>query len=162
MRYCGIIIIVLLAACKAAVPTSRSAYSEDLSVLRPKVEVDTLSEASPTIQTEPFVPLQGHIKSEMDSIVKVSIAQNKEGKLVEGYILLVYTGNDRDEANSVWVRLDSNFPELNPKISYRQPNFQVRAGKFTDRLEAYRTLQAVQEEFPKTLLVPERLKISYE
>lgn len=162
MRYCGVIIILILSACKATVPTNRSAYSEDLTIHRPQVSIDTGSIATPIVQTTPFIPLQGHIKAEMDSILRISIAQNKEGKRVDGFVLLVYTGNNRNEANEVWYRIDNNFPELDPKISYRQPNFQVRAGKFTDRLKAHRALQSVKEEFPDALLVPERFKITYE
>lgn len=106
--------------------------------------------------------MYGHIKAEMDSIISISVAENKEGKLVDGYSLIVYTGNNRNESKEVWRRIVTNFPSLDPKISYRQPNFQVRAHRFQDRLKAHRALQAVKREFPKALLVPERYKISYE
>ena len=150
-------------SCKATVPTtSTGGYSEDLSVHRPVMETASDSLLTDVATSETYKPLEGHIKAELDSIVRFSIAENREGKLVDGYVLQIYTGNSRNEANEVWYRMDTNFPELNPKISFRQPNFQVRAGKFTDRLEAHRALRAVQEEFPKALLVPDRFKLEYE
>ncbi|MEM9340010.1 MAG: hypothetical protein AAGA66_14840 [Bacteroidota bacterium] len=162
MRNCGIVIVLLLGACKASAPTGSSAYFEDLSVHRPVLSETKKADTLPSIRMESFSPMYGHIKSEMDSIINVSIAQNKKGKLVDGYTLLVYTGNDRDEANDVRYRVSNSFPNLNPKGSYRQPNFQVRAGRFTDRLKAHQALNSVKKEFPKALLVPERFKISYE
>lgn len=161
MRYCGIVILLILASCKPTQPTATASYSEDLSIHRPKMEVDTSANSVETI-TEDFEPITGHIKAELDSIIRISVAQNKESKVVEGYIIQVYTGNSRERANDIRRKVDSYFPDLEPKITYRQPNFQVKAGRFTDRLKAHKTLQALQEEFPKALLVPERFKISYE
>ncbi len=160
MRYCGIV-IALLVACKAAPPaTTLPNYEEDLSVHRPKMDSVIVENTSP--QTEEFKPLVGHIKAELDSIVRVSVAQNKEEKLVEGFVIQVYNGNSRDRANEVWRQMDENFTDLSPKISYHQPNFRVKAGRFTDRLKAQRIFQKVKEEFPKALLVPERLSMNYE
>ncbi len=160
MRYCGII-IAFLVACKAAPPTATlPTYEEDLSVHRP--EMDTTTVNAEVAKTEEFVPLTGHIKAELDSIVRVSVAQNKEEKLVDGFVIQVYNGNSRDRANEVWRQMDRNFSELSPKISYHQPNFRVKAGRFTDRLKAHRIFQRVKEEFPKSLLVPERLSMTYE
>ncbi len=160
MRYSGIV-IALMVACKAAPPaTTLPAYEEDLSVHRPAMDSLTLDSNDP--KTEEFVPLVGHIKAELDSIVRVSVAENKEEKLVDGFVIQVYNGNSRDRANEVWRLIDRNFTDLSPKISYHQPNFRVKAGRFTDRLKAHRIFQQVKEEFPKALLVPERLSMTYE
>lgn len=161
MRNCGIIILLFLVACKAAPPaTTTPTYDEDISVHRP--QLDSVKTVTQEVYKEEFIPLSGHIKAELDSIVNISIAQNKESKLVEGFVIQVYNGNSRERANQVWRQMDSNFPDLAAKISYHQPNFRVKAGRFTDRLEAHRIFRQVKEEFPKALLVPERLSMSYE
>ncbi|MEP5614265.1 MAG: SPOR domain-containing protein [Cyclobacteriaceae bacterium] len=161
MRYSGIIILSLLVACKAAPPAATiPTYEEDLSVHRPQLDSSLVISDVPA--TEAFVPLKGHIRAELDSIVKISVALNKEEKLVEGFVIQVYNGNSRDRANEVWRQMDSNFPELVAKVSYHQPNFRVKAGRFTDRLTAHRVFREVKEEFPKALLVPERLAMNYE
>ncbi|MEP1094514.1 MAG: SPOR domain-containing protein [Cyclobacteriaceae bacterium] len=161
MRYSGIIILSLLAACKAAPPPSTiPTYEEDLSVHRP--QLDSSLVVSDVPKTEDFVPLKGHIKTELDSIVRISVVENKEEKLIDGFVIQVYNGNSRDRANQVWNQMDRNFPDLTAKISYHQPNFRVKAGRFTDRLTAHRIFRRVREEFPKALLVPERLTMNYE
>ena len=160
MRYRGIIILGFLIGCKATQPSSSPSYSEDLSVLRPQKEV--IIQTDTTNPVASFTPLEGHIKAELDSIVRYSIAKNQEGKLVNGFVIQVYTGNNRDRANAIRRKMDDYFPELSPKISYYQPNFRVKAGQFTDRLEAHRVFKDVKEEFPKALLIPERFTFEYE
>lgn len=165
MRAYRLTILLLLAACKATTPTSSSSsYSEDLSIHRPvMMPVDEEGEeVSEEAQTEPYVALTGHIKAELDSIAKIAYEQNKEGKYVDGYIIQVYSGNSRETANQAHYKMDEHFPELEAKISYRQPNFRVKAGKFTDRLKANRIHQQVKEEFPRALLLPERFLLKYE
>lgn len=165
MRTYRVIILVLIASCKATTPTSSiSGYSEDLSVHRPQVDSGSeINETTEDLQkTEEYVPLTGHIKEELDSIAKISYQQNKAGRNVDGYVIQVYSGTSRDDANEAQIKAAELFPELIPKITYRQPSFRVKGGKFIDRLEANRVYNEVKKEFPRALLIPERLVISYE
>ena len=163
MRTNRLIVLLLLTACKAITPTlPASSYSEDLSIHRPVVlPVEEESEEQ-EVKTEPYTPLQGHIRQELDSISKVAYLENKKGKYVEGYVIQVYSGNSRDEANRARYKMHEFFPELDPKVAYYQPNFRVKAGQWTDRLKAHRTYQQVKEEFPRALLIPERFLIKYD
>ena len=166
MRAYRLIILLLLAACKASPPsTSTSSYTEDLGIYRPvmlPVEDETEKPDVPEAQTEPYTPLIGHIKQEIDSISRVAIAANKEGRYADGYVIQVYSGNSREAANLARSKMYEYFAELEPKVSYRQPNFRVKAGKFTDRLKANKIHQKVKEEFPRALLLPERFLVKYE
>ena len=60
------------------------------------------------------------------------------------------------------AKLMELFVDLDAKVSYRQPNFRVKGGKFISRLEANRVYNEVKKDFPRALLIPERLLISYE
>ena len=164
MRTYRLIILFLLAACKATTPTSSiGGYTEDLSVHRPQVNTgDEVEETDQNAQEEEYVPLTGHIKTELDSIAKISYEQNKAGRNVDGYVIQVYSGTSRDDANEAQVKAAELFPDLGTKITYRQPSFRVKGGKFIDRLEANRIYNDVKKEFPRALLIPERLVISYE
>ncbi|MEQ9006306.1 MAG: SPOR domain-containing protein [Ekhidna sp.] len=156
MRTYRLAILLLLGACKAATPSSTSIYSEDLSVHRPvmidKADTTDTSTGQEEI-TETYSPLSGHIKNELDSISKIAYAQNKAGTYVDGYVLQVYSGSSREEANQARSKMYSTFPELEPKVSYHQPNFRVKAGRFTNRLEAHRVYTDVKEIFPRALLI---------
>lgn len=163
MRINRLAILILLVGCKAATPTSTSKYSEDLSIHRPVMmaekEVETSEQKT---QQETYTPLTGHIKNELDSISRVAYAENKAGKYVDGYVIQVYSGSSREEANNARSLMYELFPELEPKVSWHQPNFRVKAGKFTDRLKANRIHQQVKLEFPRALLIPDRFLQKYE
>jgi hypothetical protein len=126
-------------------------------------EVDSIeTSVSQEVTTEPYSPLSGHIKNELDSISKIAYVQNKAGAYVDGYVLQVYSGSSREEANQARSKMYSAFPELEPKVSYHQPNFRVKAGRFTNRLKANRVHAQVKEIFPRALLIPERFLQKYE
>jgi len=159
-----LIILLLLVACKASTPTSSGVYSEDLSIHRPvMIETEGASESTDQeVKFETYVPLTGHIRNELDSIGKVALNQNKEGRRIDGYVIQVYSGSSREDANNSRYKMGELFPELSPKMSYRQPNFRVKAGKFVDRLKANRIYQEVKESFPNAILIPERFVLVYE
>ena len=165
MRINRLVILLMLVGCKATIQTSSiGGYSEDLSVHRPAViastKPDTVSVDEPIDNT--YIPLEGHIQTALDSISSISLQRNKEGRYVDGYVIQVYSGTSRSDANESQVKMNSLFPDLKSKITYRQPSFRVKGGKFIDRLEANRVYNEVKSEFPRALLIPERLLISYE
>lgn len=165
MRFDRLIILLLIAgACKTVSTTSAGAYSEDLSIHRP-VMMPKTEEQKPTTSKTAILestPLTGHIRSELDSIGKVALVENRSGSYVEGFVIQIYSGSSRESANNARMKMYQLFPELEPKVSYHQPNFRVKAGKFTDRLKANRVHKLVKEEFPKALLIPERFLLKYE
>lgn len=165
MRIDRLVILAILVSCKASAPSSSGSYSEDLSIHRLAApsqlngDMDTV-----LIETKKgdYIPLKGDIKSELDSIAKIDLAQNKEGKFVDGFVIQVYSGTSRDQANSEKYKMDQLYPELSAKISYRQPSFRVQGGKFTDKLEAHRIYKKVKSEFSRAILIPERFLLTYE
>ena len=128
-------LLVALASCKATVKTTSATKEEDLSVHRPPLnyeETDPKQEEQKEI-FEKFTPLTGSIKDELDSIMKISAQWNKKNNVVNGYVIQIYSGISREEANNVREQAYILYPELQPKIIYRQPNFRVRLGRFTER-----------------------------
>ena len=164
MRSYRLIILVFLGACKAATSTGLvGEYSEDLAIHRPvmqAIQEDSLPKE--VAQRGEYKTLEGHIKNELDSISKISLQQNKEGRFVEGHVIQVYSGSSREMANNARYRMSELYPDLDPRVSYHQPNFRVKAGKFINRLEAHRVYQQVKEDFPQALLIPERFLLKYE
>ncbi|MEM0938620.1 MAG: SPOR domain-containing protein [Bacteroidota bacterium] len=164
MRTHRLIILLILAACKAATPSFTGRYYEDLSAHRPSytIENNEAEETTDSIQPKKYTPLTGHIGMELDSIAKIAYRQNIEGRYVDGYTIQVYSGVSRNDANEAQSKMSGFFPDLDARVTYRQPNFRVRGGQFIDRLEANRVYNEVKQEFPRALLIPERLLISYE
>lgn len=167
MRFNRLVILSLLIACKAtSTSTSTGSYSEDLSIHRPVSSIELAEKEQPDtsdeVVQEKFQELNGHIKAEMDSIAKIAYLENTTKRYVDGFVIQVYSGNSREDAYASRSKMYELFPELAPKLSYHQPSFRVKAGRFVDRLEAHRVYREVKQEFPRALLIPERFLATYE
>ncbi len=155
-------VLSMLSACKTtqttqAVSTPASTYKEDLSVWRQVVrKTDT------TVVTEALVEPTGHIKMELDSITNMMIRTNAQPRVEQGYTIQVYNGSSREEATKVLGKMRISFPELESEITYFQPDFRVKSGQFLDRVLAYESFQKVRKEFREALLIPEKIKVSYD
>jgi hypothetical protein len=159
-----IIALIFLFGCKAStvVQQSTAPYYEDLSVHRPS---ETMTPDVPSINEnvsieEPVI-IEGHIREELDSINRIITSLN-ENKLWDGYVIQLYGGNSRQEANNVINEFSAQFPEFNTSMIYQQPRYRVKAGRFFDRMEAHKAFETVKKSFPKAILLPEKLPLKDE
>jgi len=154
--------ILSVCGCKTTQTTQavvQTPYSEDLSVLRPEFEESTNTSG---VRIEPTVIPTGHIKMELDSISNMISKRNAAPRSEQGFTIQIYNGSSRDEATKTLGRFRVKFPEIKAKMTYFQPDFRVKAGKFTDRVIAYETYEMVRRNFPEALLIPEKIKINYD
>lgn len=159
-------ILIAGAACKTAQVSSYSAapYKEDLSVLREDFSLATIpsdEDANVDIITEKVL-LEGHIKTELDSVNQLIIAQNRKQHYLDGYTVQIYTGNNREAATAAMEKVAEINADLVPQIEYYQPSYKVKVGQYIDRLKAHEVFESLKEEFPLALLIPERIKVDYD
>ncbi|RFZ83222.1 SPOR domain-containing protein [Mucilaginibacter terrenus] len=74
-----------------------------------------------------------------------------------GYRLQIYNGSNRSAAYAAQARFNREFPEMRTYISYREPNFKVRAGDFRTRLEAERLKSQLGNTFTAMFIVSEKI-----
>ena len=161
--------LVVIVACKSSVSTTGGGgtsgkYSEDLSVLRPKIEMpsDTAKQTSVTANTEnnmvylePRHTVNAQLDAVLDSIDRINLANG----MVDGYTIQLYSGKQQDEALNVKKQIAQAMPELEADILFSQQNFRVRAGKYINRFEAQKDYLMVKRLFPNAILIPERIPI---
>jgi len=166
-----VIVIIATVSCakKTTSSTSRTGttqsgkYTEDLSVLRPKVEEDTArnqvqaneSNTKATTYVEPKYAINDTLHSVLDSISRF----NHSVGFVDGFTIQVYSGLKREEALNAKKSLSTSLPDIDSELQYVQPNYRVRAGKYYDRFAAQRDYVAIKKHFPNAILLPERLPI---
>ncbi len=161
--YRFLILIIALAGCKGtAIVQNTSPYSENLSVHRLDLSVPIEEDTMTTMEVLDPVELTGHIKTELDSINRIIIENNKNKKYWDGYVIQVYNGNSRQAAQNALEFLEEKYPEMNPNMSYYQPNYRVKVGKFFDRLEATKSFREMRLHFPRALLLPDKLSLGDE
>lgn len=151
-----------LVGCSPKVTKQSTVYKEDLSVHRPdypnptfesnNVEIAEVEERSNVMPTQ-------HIKNELDSVLNTIILSKKDIRRVSGFSIQVYSGNNRDKAAQVRNDVLAISEEFNPKISYSQPNYKVKVGKYFSRIEANKDYVVLKQEFGQALLVPDKILI---
>ncbi len=83
----------------------------------------------------------------------------KPGAVVSqvGYRVQVFYGSDRREVFSQQAKFKSLYPTLNTYITYKEPNYYLRAGDFRTRLEAQRLMNELRPEFPTLFIFREKI-----
>jgi hypothetical protein len=74
-----------------------------------------------------------------------------------GYRLQIYSGSNRNAAYAAQAKFNREFPEMRTYISYREPNFKVKAGDFRTRLEAEKMKAQLQSDFSAMFIISERI-----
>jgi hypothetical protein len=105
-----------------------------------------------------FTPQQDITKL-LNARVDSLAVKNKRMKFAQGFRVLVYTGNSREEVKKVRLKLRTLLEEEPVYDEFKQPTFRVKAGDYYNRLDAYYTLSKLQKDFPNAIVVPDQINI---
>jgi hypothetical protein len=144
--------------------TSQSSkYTEDLSVVRPKIEtvsdtaiVQTENNRKQTAYVEPKFAINQQLDEVLDSISRI----NRTQKYIDGFTIQLYSGSKREEALNIKKQLTTSLPDIDSEVQYVQPNFRVKAGKYLQRIDAQKDYVAVKRHFPNAIVIPDRIAIN--
>lgn len=165
-RLIFIVCVLLLAGCASHISTTSTQtgkYSEDLSGVRPKAEVQhdestaqQTNERKQTTYVEPTHSVNKQLDQVLDSINTLNLSQ----RYVDGYTIQVYSGTKREDALNVKKQLVMSFPEMESDIQFQQPNFRVKVGKYLQQLDAQKDYMALRRAFPNAILIPDKISIN--
>lgn len=162
------VLLMACFACKTGQKTTTSAqggkYYEDLSGVRPKIESFTMNgsdtmpefQRDPTLYTEPKYAVNAKLDAVLDSISKINLTR----KFVDGFVIQIYSGLNREEALNAKRDMALYLPKLETDVQYTQPNFRVKTGKYLNRLEAIRDHESVKKFFPNAIIIPDRIALN--
>ncbi len=155
----SIFFFLFATSCRAQRPTKP--YYEDLSSLRPKVNVETINpKDSLRIKTQvPPTPVQYAVNEKVDAILDSIDRFNLTRKFVDGYTIQIFSGQKREEALNANKKMSEMVSDLKANVQYQQPKFRVTVGKYFTRLEAQKDLYRLKRVFANAILVPERIMI---
>lgn len=163
-HYLLYMIMMGCASSQVSPSSSSSSYAEDLSYLHPVYSEE--SEAPKNINsdnnkakapyTEPKFAANQSLHAVLDSIDRINLTR----KLVDGFTIQVYAGQKREDALNTKRTMDQNLPELKAEMTYVQPTFRIKAGKYYTQLDAQKDYVAVKRYFPNAILVPDKIAIN--
>jgi hypothetical protein len=141
-------------------PSAAGKYSEDLSALRPKVEmpkdtiVKTTDKGRATVYVEPKFAVNDKLDAVLDSIDRINLARN----FVEGFTIQVYSGR-REQALDTRKQLSSLLPEIDSEVQFTEPIFRVKAGKYLNWMDAQGDFTLIKKYFPAAIIIPEKISL---
>ena len=87
----------------------------------------------------------------LDSLASRDLKSNR----IAGYRILLYSGNERDEATKAREQAYRVFQKADLYTKYQAPTFKVSLGDFYERLDAYIALKKLEAAFPQAVMVQE-------
>jgi hypothetical protein len=100
-----------------------------------------------------------HINAELNAFIDSLTRQYYTVKTVPGYRILVYNGNEREQANAVKKKLYTLYEDADVYIKFSQPTFRVLVGDFDDKLMCMQFLQLVKVHFPQAVMLSDLVNI---
>ena len=76
-----------------------------------------------------------------------------------GYRVQIFTGSNRKEAYNAQAKFQQQYPDTRTYITYREPNFKVRAGDFRTRLEAEKMMEELKKWFTGMFIISEKINL---
>jgi hypothetical protein len=143
-------------------------YEEDLSIYRDKYEEsvqetsDDTSDNNNVYVAGEFAEPSNDIKAELDSVSLLIIESRKDIESIDGFTIQLYSGNDRNRANEVRRAAFELIKNVKPSMTYEQPNYKIRIGKYFSRLEANPDYNLLKSRFSRAVLIPAKIKIEDE
>ena len=155
----GLVIMFIAFGCaKKATKQTSADYSEDISKYLPEYEVNEKQIVKEDLKREKSYPEPAYdITDKMNSLIYDIAEYNKEIPTLDGFRIII-PASGRQEATSMRQQLFTTWPELKPELKFEQPNYKVIVGEFLSKIEAQRVFTKLKKEFPKALLVPEKIR----
>lgn len=144
--------------------TQTSKYSEDLSAVRPQVQlpaVDTTAQGNPNlvVKSKETVPAKFNVNGKLDATLD-SISKNYRMRgYVDGFTIQVFTG-DKEGALDAKRELTLALPDLASDVIYDAPTFRVKTGRYLELMEAQKDYLAIKKYFPSAIVIPEKIPIN--
>ena len=135
-------------------------YNEDISAYRAQPMKPVEEERDTVIAYIDADSTSLPVNDRLNIVLDTAAAYNKATtKYIDGFTVQVYGGNDRTRAQDFRLDIIRNFPDVEPKMVFEQPNYKVRIGQYYTRLEAQELFMEIKTVFPRAILIPTRISV---
>ena len=93
--------------------------------------------------------------TQVGELVKKHIEFNENIQTVPGYrvqIAALSGPNSRNQAFDLKRKFKEEFPEVEVYIVFTEPNFRIKVGDFTNKLDAFVFMQRIKDQYPGTIV----------
>ena len=100
--------------------------------------------------------------SRVDSLVKKHVQINQVINTMDGFRIQVFSDsgiNSKTKAQAAQSELQARFPGMTVYLSFKSPNYKVRAGDFRTRLDAQRVLVQLTADYPNAFIIADQINL---
>lgn len=83
---------------------------------------------------------------------------SRNGK-IKGFRVQIHFGAEKSKAKEIKSKFLTKFPEMRAYDTFETPYFKIRAGDFRTKLEAYKFMKEIQEDFPGAFIVADEIEL---
>ncbi len=95
----------------------------------------------------------------VDSLVEAQVVKNKEANSISGYRVQLMQTTDRKKANDAKTALLEKYSEMDVYITFQAPNYKVRVGNYTKRIDCVSIYKLLLTDFPQSFVVPDKIEL---
>ena len=135
-------------------------HTEDLQSKLPQYDMPTFDDTLSTADTSKMILKDD--KAKVDSVESILVDYYEKKNKTAGWRIQIWTGQKESGMKVISNKYDEFYLDLDLYVHEKWDGtfFRVKIGDFTDRLDAYRYLIKIKEEFPTALLVPDQVDLN--
>lgn len=154
-----LIICSLVMQVSVLIAQNERTTNENLQTYRPTFEYKEPEKVVFTGKEKTEITPTQNINSLIDAKLDTIDAKNKTIKFASGYRIQVYNGSSQEEVKKIREKLYAIYPNIDIYQTYKQPDFKVKVGDYTDRLEAHYVLHQIKTHFSNAMITLETVNI---
>lgn len=93
----------------------------------------------------------------IQELLDKKISQRQADSTFQGYRVQLFISSDRKAANDMMEKFRTLYPGTAVYLKFDSPNFKVRVGDYTNKLDAQYLYHRLAADFPNLFLVPDRI-----
>jgi len=100
------------------------------------------------------------VPANVDALVSKHRHVNQNNDKMDGWRIQLIQATDRNIVYTTRGRFTNMYNKTEVYLDYKQPYFKLRVGNFKTRMEAYKFLKAIRDDFDRAFLVQEEISKS--
>ena len=83
---------------------------------------------------------------------------SRNGK-IKGYRVQIHFGAEQKKSKDIKSKFLTKFPDMRAYDTFETPYFKIRVGDFRSKLEAYKFMKQIQDDFPGAFIVSDEIEL---
>lgn len=96
--------------------------------------------------------------SPIGAMMEAFKSQNRSGLTIPGWRIQLLATTDREKVEFEKIKFSTKYPDIRVDWVHSKPYYKLQAGAYASRMETYRMLHRIKEDFPGAYPAADQLK----